>query len=149
MLDSVRTISYTGASVTSVGKKFMPKRLVLLIALYCLVSIAALLRAYLTQSFDLFSLGVLPVLAGILIRAPWASLVLKIYLGMQTLGLSALGITAILAYRISPEEVKVIFAGQHIPMLPLVCSIIALLLLQYWIAFSEVSYRYLSQTRPR
>ncbi|MGL5359945.1 MAG: hypothetical protein ACRDBI_09570 [Shewanella sp.] len=127
----------------------MPKRLVLLIALYCLVSIAALLRAYSTQSFDLFSLGVLPVLVGLLIRAPWASLVLKIYLGMQTLGFSALGITAILAYRISPEEVKVMFAGEQLPMLPLVCSIIALLLLQYWIAFSKVTNRYLRQTQVK
>lgn len=122
----------------------MPKRLILLVALYCLISIAALWRAIATQSFDLFTLGVLPVLAGIIMRAPWSSLVLKIYLGMQTLGFSALGITAIIAYRITPEDVKVVFAGQNIPIQPLVISVISLLLVQYWVAFSKVTYHYLS-----
>lgn len=122
----------------------MPKRLILLTALYCLFSIVALWRAITTRSFDLFTLGVLPVLVGILMRAPWSSLVLKIYLGMQTLGFSALGITAVIAYRITPEDVKVFFAGKQIPMLPLVIGIIAMLLVQYWAAFSKVTYQYLS-----
>ncbi len=84
------------------------------------------------------------MLAGIIMRAPWSSLVLKIYLGMQTLGCSALGITAIIAYRITPEDVKVVFAGHNIPMQPLVISVISLLLVQYWVAFSKVTYHYLS-----
>lgn len=127
----------------------MPKRLILLVVLYCLISIAALWRAIATQSFDLFTLGVLPVLAGIIMRAPWSSLVLKIYLGMQTLGFSALGITAIIAYRITPEDVNVVFAGHNIPMLPLTIGIMSLLLVQYWIAFSKVTYHYLiGKTQP-
>nr|WP_238560543.1 hypothetical protein [Shewanella oneidensis] len=122
----------------------MPKRLILLIALYTLFAIVALLRAVATASFDLFTLGVLPVLVGILTQAPWSSLVLKIYLGLQTLGLSALGITAIIAYQITPQDVKVVIEGHNIPMLPLVLSIIALLLVQYWIAFSRVTHDYLT-----
>lgn len=127
----------------------MPKRLILLIALYCLISIVALWRAIATQSFDLFTLGVLPVLVGILVRAPWSSLVLKIYLGMQTLGFSALGITAIIAYRITPQDVKVVFAGHNIPIQPLVICIISLLLVQYWVGLSKVTHHYLSRkTQP-
>lgn len=122
----------------------MPKRLILLIALYTLFAIVALLRAVATASFDLFTLGVFPVLFGILTQAPWSSLVLKIYLGLQTLGLSALGVTAIIAYRITPQDVKVVIEGHNIPMLPLVLSIIALLLVQYWIAFSRVTRDYLT-----
>ncbi|QYJ79255.1 hypothetical protein [Shewanella acanthi] len=124
----------------------MPKRLLLLILLYTLFAIVALWRAVATASFDLFTLGVLPVLAGIMMRAPWASVVLKVYLALQTLGFTALGITAIIAYRVTPEDVKVILAGHNIPMLPLVASIILLLLIQYWIAFSKVSHRYLRQS---
>ncbi|MDH1625004.1 hypothetical protein FJD32_020285 [Shewanella sp. LC6] len=122
----------------------MPKRLILLITLYTLFAIVALLRAVATTSFDLFTLGVLPVLFGILTQAPWSSLVLKIYIGLQTLGLSALGVTAIIAYQITPQDVKVVVEGHNIPMLPLVLSIIALLLVQYWIAFSRVTRDYLT-----
>ncbi|ESE39772.1 hypothetical protein [Shewanella decolorationis] len=122
----------------------MPKRLILLIALYTLFAIIALLRAVATGSFDLFSLGVLPVLFGILTQAPWSSLVLKIYIGLQTLGLSALGVTAIIAYQITPQDVKVVIEGHNIPMLPLVISIISLLMIQYWIAFSRITRDYLT-----
>lgn len=124
--------------------KPMPKRLILLIALYTLFAIIALLRAVATGSFDLFSLGVLPVLFGILTQAPWSSLVLKIYIGLQTLGLSALGVTAIIAYQITPQDVKVVIEGHNIPMLPLVISIISLLMIQYWIAFSRITRDYLT-----
>ncbi|MGL5048137.1 MAG: hypothetical protein ACRC6S_11435 [Shewanella sp.] len=123
----------------------MPKRLILLIILYCLFSIAALWRAVMTQSFDIFTLGVLPVLVGILMQAPWSSVVLKIYIGLQTLGFSALGITAIIAYRITPEDVKVIVSGHNIPMLPLTVSIMVILLMQYWIAFSKITNHYLTR----
>ena len=122
----------------------MPKRLILLITLYTLFAIVALLRAVATGSFDLFSLGVLPVLFGILTQAPWSSLVLKIYIGLQTLGLSALGVTAIIAYQITPQDVKVVIEGHNIPMLPLVISIISLLMIQYWIAFSQITRDYLT-----
>ena len=39
---------------------------------------------------------------------------------------------------------KVVIEGHNIPMLPLVLSIIALLLVQYWIAFSRVTHDYLT-----
>jgi len=38
----------------------------------------------------------------------------------------------------------VVVEGHNIPMLPLVLSIIALLLVQYWIAFSRVTRDYLT-----
>ncbi len=122
----------------------MPKRLMLLITFYTLLAIAVLWRTAMTGAIDLFTLGVLPVLVGLLIRAPWSSLVLKICLGLQTLGFSAFGITAFLAYRITPQDVKVVIAGQNIPMLPLVLSILVLLSLQFWIAFSGKTCGYLN-----
>lgn len=147
MLDSDKGFSYTCPSSALNGHEcFMPKRLMLLVLLYTLGSIAALLRAASTLSLDLFTLGVLPVLAGILLRAPWSSLLLKIYIGMQTLGVTALGVTAIIAYRLTPQDVKVEFSGHNIPLIPLALSIIALLALQYWIAFSRRTYAYLSQS---
>lgn len=89
------------------------------------------------------------MLAGIILRAPWSSLVVKIYLGLQTLGFSALGITAIIAYRITPQDVKVVFAGHNIPIQPLVICIISLLLVQYWVGLSKVTHHYLSRkTQP-
>ncbi|MGI2065734.1 hypothetical protein [Shewanella sp. MF08487] len=123
----------------------MPKRLMLLIALYCLCCIAALLRAVMTQSFDLFTLGVFPVLIGILMRTPWSSLMLKIYIGMQTLGFCALATTALIAYRITPEDVRVVISGHNIPILPLTVSMIVILLIQYWAAFSKVTSQYLTR----
>ncbi|WP_076498577.1 hypothetical protein [Shewanella morhuae] len=123
----------------------MPKRLMLLIALYCCCCIAALLRAVMAQSFDIFTLSVFPVLIGMLMRTPWSSLMLKIFIGMQTLGFSALAITAIIAYRITPEDVKVVISGHNIPILPLTASMIFILLIQYWAAFSKVTSQYLTR----
>lgn len=119
--------------------------LILLIGLYVVLSIAAFWRAVEIASLDLFSLGVVPVLIGILIRAPWSAVVLKIYVILQTLGLSALGVTAILAYQITPEDVKVVISGNEIPMLPLVCCIIALVVFQFSVAFSSRTKSYLSK----
>ncbi len=119
--------------------------LVLLIALYCVLSIAAIWRAIDIASLDLFSLGVVPVLIGILIRAPWSAIVLKIYVILQTLGLSALGVTAILAYQITPEDVKVVVSGNDIPMLPLILVIIALVIFQFSVAFSAKTKAYLTK----
>ncbi|WP_220732144.1 hypothetical protein [Shewanella morhuae] len=123
----------------------MPKRLMLLIALYCCCCIAALLRAVMAQSFDIFTLSVFPVLIVMLMRTPWSSLMLKIFIGMQTLGFSALAITAIIAYRITPEDVKVVISGHNIPILPLTASMIFILLIQYWAAFSKVTSQYLTR----
>ncbi|SIQ93351.1 hypothetical protein SAMN05421840_10639 [Shewanella morhuae] len=97
------------------------------------------------QSFDIFTLSVFPVLIGMLMRTPWSSLMLKIFIGMQTLGFSALAITAIIAYRITPEDVKVVISGHNIPILPLTASMIFILLIQYWAAFSKVTSQYLTR----
>ena len=120
-----------------------PFSLILLISLYVLFAIAALLRVTLTQSFDLFSLGVFPVLFGLIRRLPWAAIALKIYIAIETLGLAALGITAIIAYQVTPDDVKVVFQGHQIPMLPLVSCIMILLAFQYWVAFKPSTRAYL------
>lgn len=124
-------------------------RLILLIILYVIFSAAAIWRAVQSQSLDLFTLGVIPVLVGILVRAPWASVVLKIYVALETLGLCALAITAIIAYQLTPEDVKVIVNGHNIPILPLVSSIILLLAFQYWVAFSHSTAQYLNRSVQR
>lgn len=126
----------------------MPKpnlSLILLIVLYVIFSIAAVWRAIDIGTIDVFTLGVVPVLIGMLIRAPWSNAVLKVYVALQALGFSALGVTAILAYQITPEDVRVVIAGEELPMLPLILSIIALLVFQFSVAFSSKTKRYLNQ----
>ncbi|AQS40377.1 hypothetical protein Sps_05308 [Shewanella psychrophila] len=120
-----------------------PLGLSILMFLYFALAVVALFRAVNTQAVDLFSLGVIPVLAGLLLRTNWASIVFKIYLGIQTLGLSALGGTAIIAYQISPQDVKVIIDGHDIPV-PLI-AIVAILLLsfQIYLALAKSTKSYL------
>lgn len=125
----------------------LPRPLLILILLYLLLATGALWRAFASQSLDLFTLGILPVLAGLLLRTPWASLVLKIYLGLQTLGFAALGVVAFIAWRITPQDVKVEFMGQNIPMLPLILGIILLLAWQYAVAFAGSTNAYLNHGR--
>ncbi len=121
-----------------------PLPLLLLMLMYLLLAIVALWRAIDTQSMDLFSLGVIPVLIGMVLKAKWATVVLKVYIAIQALGFSALATTAILAYQISPEDVKVVVDGQSIPI-PLIAAIAILLLaFQLFIAFSKSTKSYLT-----
>lgn len=119
--------------------------MLLLICLYLVISVIAVWRTLATQSLDLFTIGVIPVVIGLLLRAEWAGLLLKIYVAIQTLAFSALGMTAIIAYQITPEEVKVVFKGQQISI-PLIAIVVTLLLLfQWWVAMSKSTKAYLSR----
>ncbi|MPY25925.1 hypothetical protein FM037_02090 [Shewanella psychropiezotolerans] len=120
-----------------------PLGLSILMFLYFALALIALFRAVNTQAVDLFSLGVIPVLIGLLLRTNWASIVFKVYLGIQTLGLSALGGTAIIAYQISPQDVKVILDGHDIPV-PLIAIVATLLLsFQIYLALAKSTKAYL------
>ncbi|WP_259394795.1 hypothetical protein [Shewanella sp. SR44-3] len=126
-----------------------PAPLTLLMALYALLGIAAIARAVTTQTVDMFSLGVIPVLIGLLWRASWASLVLKIYIGLETLGLSALGIVAIVAHYVSPktiENVRFMDLPISIPWVALLC--VGLITAQVWVAFHSSTKAYLSPSEP-
>jgi hypothetical protein len=119
--------------------------LLLLMALYSLFAIAAIIRAYATQTVDMFSLGVIPVLIGLICRAPWASLVLKIYIGLETLGLSALGIIAIVAHYVSPDLIANLQFMNHPISIPWI-AILSLFLIaaQLWVALHPSTRAYLA-----
>ena len=114
----------------------MPFSLRLLSFFYVLVVIIAAWRFVDTHSLEVFTLGVLPVLYGIWKVKSWTLIVLRIYLACQTLGLAALGMTAIIAYQLTPQDVVVMFKGHQIPMLPLVVTTLGLLVFQWWVAFN-------------
>lgn len=120
-----------------------PLGLSILMLLYFALAVVALFRAVNTQAVDLFSLGVIPVLIGLILRTNWASIVFNVYLAVQTLGLSALAGTAIIAYQISPQDVKVILDGHDIPV-PLIAIIATLLLsFQIYLALAKSTKAYL------
>ena len=118
----------------------------LIMILYAVLAAIATWRAINIQVFDLFSFGVVPVLFGLMLRTSWASIAFKVYLAIQTLGLTALAGTAIIAYQISPQDVKVVFNNVEIPV-PLIAITASLALaFQFWVAFSPSTKRYLSAT---
>ncbi|QYJ90445.1 hypothetical protein [Shewanella halotolerans] len=119
--------------------------ILLLIALYIVIAILAGWRALDSQTLDLFTLGVIPVIIGLIARTSWASLVLKIYIGIQTLGFTALGATAVIAYQITPEDVKVVVRGQELPIWAIALVVTALLSFQWYMAFSKGMKKYLPQ----
>jgi hypothetical protein len=121
-----------------------PMPLLLLMALYTLFAIAAIVRAYATHTVDMFSLGVIPVLLGLVLRASWASLVLKIYIGLETLGLSALGVVAIIAHYVSPELIANLQFMGHAISIPWVAVLsLCLITAQLWVAFHPSTRAYL------
>ncbi|MCE9679829.1 hypothetical protein LZP69_11715 [Shewanella sp. AS1] len=124
-----------------------PIRLSILIFLYFLGSLFAIYRMISTASLDLFSAGMLPVLVGLILRTQWAGVVLKIYLGIQTLGFTALGVTAVIAYQVSPEDVRLSLFGRELSVPIIALAVLLLLLFQWWIAFSKPTREYLSKVR--
>ncbi len=113
--------------------------------LYAVLAAVATWRAINIQVIDLFSFGVVPVLIGLALRTSWAGIAFKVYLAIQTLGLTALAGTAIIAYQVSPEDVKVVFNNYQIPV-PLIAITAGLLLsFQFWVAFSASTKRYLEE----
>ncbi len=92
-----------------------PIPLVLLCILYLVLAVVALWRTISTGAVDLFTLGVIPVLVGIVMRTSWSLWALRIYLFIQTLGLMAFATTALVALQITPQDVKLELAGRNIP----------------------------------
>lgn len=125
--------------------KMPPLALSILMGLYTLLAAIALYRAISIQAIDLFSLGVLPVLVGFALRAQWAGIIFKIYLAIQTLGLSALAGTAIIAYQISPEDVKVVIDGRDISIPLIAVTGVLLLSFQIYVAFAKSTKLYLQE----
>ncbi len=123
-----------------------PRRLIILMTFYVLLSILALLRSYSIQGIDLFTIGVIPVLFGLIKRTQWASMIFKIYLGIQKLAALALTTTAIIAYQITPEDVKVEFQGTELPIPAIALTVLLILSFQYWVAFSQKTKEYLQRT---
>ncbi|MBM7073241.1 hypothetical protein JQC92_14590 [Shewanella sp. 202IG2-18] len=123
----------------------MPLSLRILSIFYVLIVIAAVWRFVDANSLEMFTVGVLPVLYGVWRVESWTLIVLRVYLACQTLGVVALGATAVIAYQITPEDVKVVFEGHTIPMLPLVVAIIGFLSFQWWVAFSVKNIKYFKQ----
>lgn len=121
-----------------------PLGIILLITLYTLFTLIALWRATQYAAFDILTLGVLPVLVGLLIHAKWAKIVLFFHLGLQTLVLMAIGTTTLIAFQITPEDVKIEFNGQIIPIWIVACGAISLLALQWWAALSHKARQYLN-----
>ncbi|GIU13717.1 MULTISPECIES: hypothetical protein [unclassified Shewanella] len=117
--------------------------LAILMFLYTLLAVAALWRTFTTQAFDLLTLGVFPVLYGLFMRRFWAGVVLKIYLTIQTVALLALATAAVIAYQITPEDVKVIVNGQNIPIGAIVVVALIAMTFQFWVAFSPKTRHYL------
>ncbi|BCV39283.1 hypothetical protein [Shewanella algae] len=124
-----------------------PIPLVLLCILYLVLAVVALWRTISTGAVDLLTLGVIPVLVGIVMRTSWSLWALRIYLFIQTLGLMAFATTALVALQITPQDVKLELAGRNIPLLPLATVLLALLLFQYWVAFSGRTKRFLQQEK--
>ncbi|NRD75616.1 hypothetical protein HQQ94_20810 [Shewanella sp. VB17] len=118
----------------------------IIMILYAIMTAVATWRAINIQAVDLFSLGVVPVLLGLMLRTSWASIAFKAYLAIQTLGLTALAGTAIIAYQISPQDVKIAFNNQEIPVPLVAIAATILLVFQYWVAFSKSTKVYLEHT---
>ncbi|MCK8045852.1 hypothetical protein MSG37_13260 [Shewanella sp. 1CM18E] len=118
--------------------------LAFLMLIYAVLAVAALWRTFTMQTFDLLTLGVLPVLYGLYTRQFWAGVVFKIYLAIQTVALLALTTAAVIAYKITPEDVKVVYQGQNIPISGLVVLAIVVMSFQFWVAFSNKTRLYLA-----
>ena len=121
-----------------------PFSILLLIVLYSLFTLIALWRATQYASFDILTMGVLPVLVGLLIQARWAKVVLFFHLGLQTLVFVALSTTAVIAHQITPVDVKLEFVGHNIPIALAVGCAIGLLTIQWCAALHLKTRAYLN-----
>jgi len=121
-----------------------PFSILLLIVLYSLFTLIAVWRATQYASFDILTMGVLPVLVGLLMQARWAKVVLFFHLGLQTLVFVALTTTAVIADQITPEDVKLEFAGYNISITLAVVVAITLLAIQWWAALHHKTRAYLN-----
>jgi hypothetical protein len=123
----------------------MPIRVILLISLYVVVTIIAIWRAITFQTYDLLTLGVIPVLIGLVKRATWTKVLLLSYVGLQTLGLAAMTTTAVIAYKVTPDDVNLVFQGYDIPLLPLWLLLVSVVTFQWWVGLSNTMRDYLAK----
>ncbi|MEO3682958.1 MULTISPECIES: hypothetical protein [Shewanella] len=123
----------------------MPVRVMILISLYVVLTLVAIWRAITFEAFDLLTLGVIPVFIGLLIRAPWTKVLLLSYVALQSLGLVAMTTTALIAYQITPEDVKLVFRGYNIPLIPLWLLLLSVVVFQWWVGLSNATRDYLAQ----
>ncbi|MCL1141170.1 hypothetical protein [Shewanella gaetbuli] len=120
-----------------------PAAITFLIVLYSIFTAIALYRVVQFSAFDILSLAVIPVLIGLVIKAKWTKVALFFHLGLQTLVFLALSSTALIAYQITPEDVKLEFGGYNIPVLPVAGLSLLLLCTQWWAALTYHSRQYL------
>ncbi|MCT8987808.1 hypothetical protein [Shewanella phaeophyticola] len=52
--------------------------------------------------------------------------------------------TAIIAYKITPDDVNLMFQGYNIPLIPLWLVLVSLIGFQWWVGLSKVMTQYLS-----
>jgi hypothetical protein len=109
--------------------KLPPFPLLVLLVLYVVFTALAIGRLITTGAPDMFSLGVIPVLIGLVLRANWGLWALRIYVAIQ----------------ISPEDAKLFIEGKEIPLPLVAAAIAALLAFQWWVAFHSKTKAYLSQ----
>ncbi|MCL1156539.1 hypothetical protein [Shewanella inventionis] len=122
----------------------MPLRVKILVGLYAILTLVAFWRMTTFYAFDLLTLGVLPLLFGILTRAKWTKVVLFCYAAIQTLGLAAMTTTAIIAYQITPNDVNLAFQGYNVPLIPLWVLLASLIGFQWWVGLSKTTHVYLA-----
>ena len=123
----------------------MPIRVTLLIVLYAFFTLIAIWRATTFYTFDILTLGVIPVLIGLILRASWAKVLLLSYISLQTLEFLAMSTTALIAYQITPEDVKLVFQGYNIPLIPLTILLCSLIAFQWWVGLSKITGHYLAK----
>ncbi|QDF65946.1 hypothetical protein FJQ87_03990 [Shewanella sp. SNU WT4] len=103
---------------------------------YLLAATLGMTYAITSANLNLFSLGMIPVLVGIYLRADWGLLLLRLYIAIQALAIMALATTAVIAWQINPKEVVVQWNGIVIPIGLVIASAIISQVLQWQVAFS-------------
>ncbi|MBV7317540.1 hypothetical protein [Shewanella sp. NIFS-20-20] len=104
---------------------------------YFIAAILGISYAIISGNINLFSLGMIPVLAGIYLRADWGLLVLRVYIAIQGLAIIAFATTAVIAWQITPEDVIVQWHGTIIPLWLVASVAILTQILQWFVAFNS------------
>ncbi|WP_394130243.1 hypothetical protein [Shewanella maritima] len=121
----------------------MPVRMSFIFVLYTVLAIITLWRTATFSAYDLLSIAVFPVIIGLWIKAQWARVVWFMFIIIQSIGLIAMSVVALIAYQITPEDVKLTFMGINIPVIPFGFTLLALIIFQWWVALSAVAKKYL------
>ncbi|MBR9727578.1 hypothetical protein ACFOD0_04575 [Shewanella intestini] len=122
----------------------MPIRVYLLFTLYILLAVVSLWKAISFTSFDLLTIGVFPVIVGLVYKTRWARVVLFVYIILQSLGFIAMSVVAIIAYQITPEDVNIVVNDINIPILPLALSLLSIIIFQWWVVCTKPIKQYLA-----